>query len=226
MLLACCLFSAALCHAGEKTKLVANLKSGKQQLIITYGTSLTAGSPWVQQLQQELNRYYPGKAYIINSGSRGMWSKWGVDNLDHRVIDKKPDTVFIEFAINDAYQPYKTPVDHARNNLENMIDRILAANANCEIIIMVMNPPTGVYLERRPKIEAFYQMYRDIAKEREILLIDHYPKWKKILDTNPDMFNKYVPDGIHPGPEGCKAVITPEIIESIGIRTEQKDSGN
>ena len=31
ILLASCLFSAVLCHAGEKTKLVANLKSGKQQ---------------------------------------------------------------------------------------------------------------------------------------------------------------------------------------------------
>jgi len=36
--------------------------------------------------------------------------------------------------------------------------------------------------------------------------------WKKILDKSPKLFKKYVPDGLHPGPEGCLAVITPEII--------------
>jgi hypothetical protein len=50
-----------------------------------------------------------------------MWSKWGVDNLETRVIQKKPDTVFIEFAINDAYLEYKTTIEMARSNLVNMI---------------------------------------------------------------------------------------------------------
>ena len=33
---------------------------------------------------------------------------------------------------------------------------------------MVMNPPIGVHLERRPKIKEYYQMYRDVAKEQEL----------------------------------------------------------
>ncbi len=80
-----------------------------------------------------------------------MWSKWGVDNLDARVLTKKPDTVFIEFAINDAYLDYKTSVSDARRNLANMIDRILSSKADTEIILMTMTPPTGIHLERRPK---------------------------------------------------------------------------
>jgi len=154
-----------------------------------------------------------------------MWSKWGVDNLDKRVIEKNPDTVLIEFAINDAYLPYKTSVEQARSNLENMIDRILKSHPDCEIVLMVMNPPIGVHLERRPKIKDYYRMYRDVARDRKLLLIDHYPKWEKILDQDAELFNKYVPDGIHPGPEGCKMVISPEIAKSLGIATEQKDAG-
>ena len=114
-------------------------------------------------------------AAVINSGQGSSWSKWGVDNLDTRVIAKKPDTVFIEFGINDAYLPYKTSVADARANLETMITRILEAKPDTEIILMTMNPPTGVHLDRRPGFKDYYEMYRDVAKERKILLSDHEP---------------------------------------------------
>ncbi len=41
ILLALCLFSSALGHAVEKSRLVNNLESGKGQVVIAYGTSLT-----------------------------------------------------------------------------------------------------------------------------------------------------------------------------------------
>lgn len=207
---------------GEKSRLVVNLESGKQQTVVTYGTSLTDGAPWVAELQAALERSYPGKAKLVNSGKGAMWSGWGVNNLDQRVIEKKPDTVLIEFSINDAYLPYNTSIQQARSNLENMIDRILKANANCEIILMVMNPPIGVHLEQRPKIKDYNQMYRDVAKDRKLLLIDHYPNWEKIVKDAPELFKKHIPDGIHPGAEGCKMVITPGIFRALGIKAEQK----
>ena len=89
--------------AGDRSNLVSNLQAGKQQTLVVYGTSLTAGGAWVGQVQKALNERYPGQATLINSGKGAMWSKWGADNLDTHVIQKKPDTVLIEFAINDAY---------------------------------------------------------------------------------------------------------------------------
>ena len=53
---------------------------------------------------------------------------------------------------------------------------------------MVMNPPIGIHLERRPKIEEYYQMYRIVAKVRKLLLIDHAPNWEKILEEDPGLF--------------------------------------
>ena len=214
-----CLVFATRCHAGEKSRLVANLDAGKQQTVVTYGTSLTADGAWVRQVHAALDARYPGKTKFINSGKAAMWSQWGKDNLDQLVISNKPDTVFIEFAINDAFLDFKTSVEQARSNLENMVGRILKSNAACEIVLMVMNPPIGVHLEHRPKFKDYYQIYRDVAKTRKLLLIDHYPKWMKILNKNPELFKKYVPDGIHPADEGCKSVITPEIIRSLGIKT-------
>jgi len=144
-----------------------------------------------------------------------MWSGWGVENLDERVIKKNPDAVFIEFGINDAYLPYNTSVEQARQNLENMIDRILKHNSACQIILMVMNPPVREHLEIRPKIEDYYQMYRDVAKERNLLLVAHYPTWKAILDKDPETFAAYMPDGIHPNGLGSEKVTTPNILHSL-----------
>ena len=210
--------------AGGGSNLVGNLEAGKQQTLIVYGTSLTAGGAWVGQLQKAFDERYPGLATLINSGKGGMWSKWGADNLDTHVIQKKPDTVLIEFAINDAYLDYKTSVAEARSNLTNMIDRILASKPETEIVLMTMNPPIGVHLERRPRIKDYYQMYRDVAIERNLLLIDHYTNWEPIREKDSALFAKYVPDGIHPGPEGCTRVITPAILKGLGIKAESQPS--
>lgn len=207
----------------SSSQLISNLIAGKPQTIVTYGTSLTAGGAWVGQMKEALNNKYKSLITVINSGACSMWSKWGVDNLDALVIQKKPDTVFIEFAMNDAFLTYKTSVAAARTNLLNMIDRIQAAKADTEIILMTMNPPIGVHLERRPKIADYVQMYRDVAKERSLRLLDNYPNWERILQADAQLYTKYVPDGIHPGAEGYRNVVTPVILKSLGLAPSGKE---
>ena len=203
--------------AAERVGFVAQLKAGKAQTIVTYGTSLTHGGAWVSQLQKTLDMKFPGLAKVINSGQGAMWSKWGVDNLEARVIQKSPDAVIIEFAINDAFLKYETTPADARRNLENMIDRILKANPKCQVILMTMNPPIGVHLERRPKITDYYEVYRQVAKERRLLLIDHYRNWNELLKWDEATFKKYVPDGIHPNALGCENIIMPQLLKSLGV---------
>jgi acyl-CoA thioesterase-1 len=212
------LVAPLLAASPAKPGLMKNLAAGKPQRIVTYGTSLTAGGAWVDQLREQLSLRFPKLVEVVNSGQGAMWSKWGVDNLDERVIQKKPDAVFIEFSINDAYLDYHMSTQESKANLQNMIDRILTAAPDCQIILMVMNPPTGEHLERRPKILDYNQVYRDVAKARTLLLIDHYPIWEKILKSDPAKYKALVPDGIHPSAEGCKQVITPGILNALGLK--------
>ena len=211
MLAAPCLFAA------EKSSWLANLEAGKSQTIVTYGTSLTAGGAWVGQLRTALEKRFSGRATVINSGAGDMWSGWGVTNLDKRVISKAPDAVLIEFAINDAFLQYKTSSEDAQRNLESMIERIQKARPACEIILMTMNPPIGVHLERRPKIDDYYAVYREVAKRRGLRLIDHHANWQKLLNEDEATFKKYVPDGIHPSALGCEKIILPELLRALGI---------
>ena len=200
-----------------RSQLVDNLKSGQAQTVVTYGTSLTSGGAWVRQLGQALEARWPDKASVINSGAGGMWSTWGVEYLDERVIAKKPDTLFIEFGINDAYLNYKTPVAKARANLENMIRRVLAAKPDTEIVLMTMNPPIGNHLKARPGIKHYYEMYRQVAAARGLKLIDHAPHWERVLEHNTNVFHRYVPDGIHPNAEGCSDITTSTLLNCLGV---------
>jgi lysophospholipase L1-like esterase len=211
------LFIALSLPAADNPRLVERLAAGKPQVVVAYGTSLTHMGAWVQMLDQELQARFPGLVRVVNGAQSAKWSTWGVQHLDERVLSRKPDTVFIEFAINDAYLPYKTTVPTARKNLETMIDRILAAKADTEIILMTMNPPTAVHLEQRPGIEQYIAMYRAVAAERKLQLIDQYPHWQRILAEDPERFRRLVPDGIHPAAAGSAEVTMPLLRAALGL---------
>lgn len=216
-----CMATASPCRGKEPSQLATHLEAGKPQTVVVYGISLTERGAWVGQLGKAIDEANPNLVTIINSGGSGQWSEWGVKNLEERVIRKKPDTVFLEFSINDSVERFHGSPEIAKANLVTMIDRIGKARPDCEIVLMTMTPgnkPPKGHRSYRKDIAEHYEMYRTVAKERGLLLIDHYPNWVALQDKNPDLFWKYVPDSIHPSAEGCAKVVTPVILEVLGIR--------
>jgi acyl-CoA thioesterase I len=209
------LLIACTSQSAEPSLLVKNLRAGKKQHLVVYGTSLTAAGAWVGQVKTDLEKKFPGLLTLTNSAKSAMWSKWGVDNLDEKILKLKPDTVIIEFAINDAFTKYATTVDAARKNLETMIERIQKANPAAEVILMTMNPPVREHLERRPEIEKYYQMYREVAAAKKLQLVDQEPVWQKILASDKAQFDALVPDGIHPNAKGGQTVTTPTLLKAL-----------
>ena len=206
-----------MAETNPKSSISENLRAGRKQTIVTYGTSLTALGNWPGILGEALKTTLPGPATIINSAMCGMWSRWGIVNLDERVLRHNPDVVFMEFAINDAYLPYRTSVGDARNNLERMIDRILDRNHGCEIILMTMNPPIGDHLRARPDVAKYVEAYREVAGARKLVLVDQYPVWQRLLAENRSVFDEYVPDGLHPNELGSRMITVPGILRALGI---------
>jgi len=214
--LRCCLvwvLAVACCARGADTScaFVKNLEAGKKQTLVVYGTSLTAGGAWVKMLQDAFNAKHSGLLTIINGAQSGMNSTWGAQNVKARVIDKKPDAVLIEFGMNDAVTRFNISKEDCRANVTKILDSIHMALPQCEMILMTMNCVAGENgAKRGGKLPEYYQVYRDIAAERKLLLIDHYPNWKAIQDKDAKAFDKLVPDGVHPTPAGAKDVILPE----------------
>lgn len=94
-------------------KFVQNLMDDKKITIAVLGTSLSEkGRGWPEVMMSEwLEAEYPGQVTLLNYGMGGSASSagdrpTGFENIP-AVIRGNPDVVFIEFATNDAYLPYK-----------------------------------------------------------------------------------------------------------------------
>lgn len=208
------------------SQLVDNLLAGKDQTVVVYGTSLTAGGRWVAETKTWLEGLNPGKAKLtlVNSGQSGKNSLVGLEKLDAAVIAKKPDTVLIEFAVNDAFlfpeEEKRVSVEGSQKNLEEMIERIKKALPGTEIILQTMNPawdaPNGNGSgSKRPALADYYEGYRKIAAKHGLLLIDHNKNWVELQKTDKAQFEKYVADGVHPTPAASTAVTFPQVKKSL-----------
>lgn len=216
--------------APSGSRLVRHLESGRRQHLVVFGTSLSQSGAWVPQLSDALQARFPGLVTLTNTAEGGQSSEWGRAHVDSRVIAHRPDVVFIEFAINDAVARFNLSPDRVRENLDFILDRITTALPDCEIILQVMNPvvgkPAGDFSHRR-NLPAYEQIYRDAAKRRGLLLIDHSPAWTNLLRTEGEQgFRRYVPDGVHPNAEAYARFVTPVLLNHLfGERATPVGSG-
>lgn len=194
------------------------LDAGEHQTVITYGTSVTILGQWATEVGLYFDAHYPGQVTFTNTACAGQTSVWGLENLQERVLDLHPDLVFLEFAINDAATKHGISTEDCRDNLDALVKRIRAQNPDVEIVLQTMDPawdsPASApkkYASDRPHLNDYYQVYRDFAAENNLPLIDNYPVWRKIMDENPELYHKMVPDGIHPGKDASREVAWPAV---------------
>lgn len=214
--------SAALIGA----KFMRKLHHGEKITIVTMGTSLTGGTwRWPDvMLNDWLNIQYPGQVTLYNEGVGASASSVGPNNNSAlsginkipAAIAHKPDVLFIEFSVNDAYLPYHISLKESETNLNFIIDKIHESNKDIEIILQTMNtvkdkPGESNNASNRPKLDQYVQVYRNVAKARNILLIDHYVNWKELMDKDPVRFDQLVPDRIHPQLPAYREIVLPEL---------------
>ncbi len=205
--------------AGEPAGFIESLAAGESLAVVVYGTSLTANGAWVDSLRDWLDDRYPGLVAVVNSGLSGKNSAEGLAQLQEKVIDHQPDVVFIEFAMNDAFRYSDgTPslsVAEARANLESMLDEIHVKLPDCEFVLQTMNTvwdsPAGSNASAtlRPDLDDYYQMYREVAGERGLRLIDHQLGWEALEEDDRLALEAAIPDGVHPTAAGLQAHMIP-----------------
>lgn len=215
--LALALVPSLLRAGGSDANFITELGEGHRQKIVVYGTSLTANSAWPAELQDTLRAAYGRKLKVVNAARGGMDSRWGLANVETRVIREEPDSVFIEFAINDALGQSKLSVDESMWNLEQMVGMIRRGRPACEVILMVMSPPTGSALAQRSHIRDYENGYRRVARRSSCRFIDFSAIWRPIISRQPDRWGSYAPDGLHPNEKACREVILPQLLTEIGF---------
>jgi acyl-CoA thioesterase-1 len=184
--------------------------AGSRLGIVAFGTSLTASGDWQDALAGRLRACLDAEVEMHTIALPGANSNWALEHLDE-VIARSPDIVLVEFSINDASLLHGVSADRSRANTEEIITRLEAMIPNVRIVLMTMNPASGLRWASRPFLGDFYRIYRDIARERRAELADLTPQW--------DAFEQQaeaVPDGLHPTPEAARAVIVPELVRLVG----------
>jgi len=200
----------------EAPAIFRQLEAGQSQTVVVYGTSLTHGGQWAVAIKGWFDKAYPGKVKFINSGGPGENSDWGLANLSTKVLAHQPDLVFLEFSYNDAHDKFKMPVERGAENLRKMIEALRAHDPETAIVLQTMNTawdaPNGKgSLSRRPNLEKYNDNYRTAAQAFSLPLLDHYAFWKALQESDAGTFQRYVPDGTHPTPEGSLAVTWPTV---------------
>ncbi len=213
--------------ATASAAIMPRLMNGESLSVCAIGTSLTdhtAYPPnWFAQTGSWLKSLYPNQVTLSNRAVGGSWSnstdlRGGFLQLGDVLNYDNPDAIFIEFAINDAVTGTNVSVAQSEANLQTMINSINGwasqHGKDVDIVISTMNncPP---YDWSRPYLADYYQGYRDVAAANDLLLIDNYPNWVNLYNTNPTLWNQYVSDGIHPTSEGAAAIILPEVQASL-----------
>lgn len=197
-------------------QLARDLESGYTVKTMCIGTSLTDlpfGVSWPSEVYNKLWQKYLGRQILSNRALSSTNSSNGKKNIDDWVTLDNPDVVFIEYGINDATG---IATEQVINNIDYIINSILTNNPNADIIFQTMNNADGKPAQDRPKLEEYYQLYIDYANARGCTIINNYPLWKNLFDTDLPLWKHYVSDSIHPSSEGRKAVVIDNMVTGIG----------
>ncbi len=201
-----------------------NLYSPQSRIIIFYGTSLTQTGKWVDNLMALFKNELRGVIYY-NAAKGGMNSIWGLKNLQERVINKNPDIVTLEFAVNDCldnpnpyYMNTTVPEYLSKQNAIDMIDSLQKYNPRIKILVLGMNMPLdSLVFGRNPSQmridwQSYYNIWRNVAIEKKVGFVDITSKWAKL---NKQTIWKYIPDGLHPNELGGLKVTVPTLFPVI-----------
>ena len=204
LILAACLFLAACGskseapHQEERTP--AEQSSAKpaaddrRPVIVAFGDSLTAGVV-PANYPDALQRLLDGNGYryrVDNQGVSGDTSTDGLARIDN-VIAVHPALVLLEFGGNDGLRGI--PVEATRKNLEEMIERLKAAQIPIVLLGITLPPNYG------PEYVApFTAMFPALAKRYNLTLMPfllvHVYRDSSLMR----------PDGIHPSGPGNEVV--------------------
>jgi lysophospholipase L1-like esterase len=196
--------------------------------IVAFGDSTTALRGKLPIYVDLLQRELPGKginAQVINAGVGSNTTAIARRRFERDVIRHRPALAIIQFGINDsavdvwkkppATMP-RVPKAQYRANLEFFIDKLHSQGAR--VILMTPNP-----LRWTPKLKDYYGkapydpddedgfnvllkdyagIVRDIAKAKNVKLLDIYARYQAHFDTPEHATRKLLLDGMHPNDDG------------------------
>lgn len=187
--------------------------------IITLGDSITKGvrtgvsaeDTFAALLQTEL-RKQDVAAEVINVGIGGERTDQALLRLEKDVIAKAPKIVTIMYGTNDSYvdlgqrEPRLTEQQY-RDNLVQIVKQLKEAHIQPVLMTEPRWSPTaktnGAGEHPNLRLEKYAQHCREVAKELDVPLVDHFAHWTKQEKEGQDL-DAWTTDTCHPNSLGHK----------------------
>ena len=173
---------------------------------LTVGAGSTNSECWRAYTTNWFKENYPSaEINEINSASSGTGSLWGLARTQRDIIDKNPDLVFIEFAVNDAYLSLTQA--QAATYMEGMVRQINTALPNTDIIFVLTTDES--YLGKSfPSLEG----HKEVADFYGITYINVGDAL--IEPVKAASWGKYAADNVHLRAEGYR-IYADEVIKKL-----------
>lgn len=161
--------------------------------------------------------------FVINSGIGGNNTKDLLARIDTDCISYKPDLTVLMIGTNDMNSVKYIPLDRYKANLEKIIDILLKAKSKVLLtnILPLYEPylltrhPKSFYAPEGPagRLEAVNKVIIQVAKEKHVSFLNIHHIFASIGNIGLDessyirnMENSKITDGIHPTPDGYRAI--------------------
>jgi len=162
------------------------LKAGESLKIVAFGDSITAGGDatkpelifwqrWADGLQK---RYQRAQISTVNGATGGDTTVQGLQRLQAKVLDQKPDLVLIAFGMND-HNIGSVPVPQFKQNLKEMITRI-RAQTRAEIILLSAFPPNRKWKFGSHHMQDYAAATSGVAAEMRCAYADVFGNWQSL----------------------------------------------
>lgn len=168
---------------------------------LTEGYGITKEASYPAILQNLLREADLPAAVVVNAGTSGATSAFGLKTLRFHLKKTKPDLVILALGANDGLRGLST-----KDSEKNIAATIVAAKAaGCKILLVGMQAPPN-YGQKFPA--EFAAIFPKLAKEHGIPLLPF------LLDNVAAEPKLNLPDGIHPNEEGYK-IIAKQLVKPV-----------
>ncbi|RUM23139.1 SGNH/GDSL hydrolase family protein [Rhizobium vallis] len=182
--------------------------------IVAFGTSLTARGGWQPALEKDLGACLQRLVKVANVAKSGETTIWALTQID-RVVAEQPDIILIELYANDATLQRFVSLSRSRQDIGEILDQLHQRLPQARIIVMAMNPFSGLRGLIRPFVESYISAHQAEARKRGLEFVDHRPNWERLPS---DELAAAIPDGAHPLPGIASKIIVPELVKHIAGR--------
>ncbi|MBB4571979.1 hypothetical protein GGI59_000988 [Rhizobium lentis] len=181
---------------------------------MAFGTSLTARGGWQAGLEAKLAACLQRPVRVESVAKSGETSAWALTQLD-RVVAEAPDIILIELYANDATVHRFVSLAQSRRNIGEILDQLHRRLPRARIIVMAMNPFSGLRGLIRPFVGSYIAAHQAEARKRGLEFVDHRQGWERL---SPDDLAAAIPDGAHPRPDVAARIIVPTLVGHIAGR--------